>query len=133
MTNLQRQRLDATLSAVCPILGTSGEQGSITISFDPAATKGQITDAGTALAGYDYSPQAQAAWEAQQAAVAAKAALFSPSAPADLKPLWAAIQDLYAQVHSLQKAAGVPVVDGDALVAALQATVDAGVAVPGKV
>jgi hypothetical protein len=67
-------RLHMTLSAVCPISGVSvGTPGDLsTVRIDYAdATPEQIAAAQAALAAFDWSDAAQAAWEKQQAVLAA--------------------------------------------------------------
>lgn len=62
MTLQQRRRLDATLSALAPIHGTSGDPPRI--DFKDEATQPQKDAANAALASFDFSDAAQAAWEA---------------------------------------------------------------------
>jgi hypothetical protein len=57
-----RKRLDDTIAAVCPIHGTSGDQGSVRIDYKPEATAQQQTDAQSALAAFDWSQAAHDAW-----------------------------------------------------------------------
>lgn len=68
-----RFRLDTTIAAVCPISGTSGEQGSVRIDFAPGATAPQQTAANNALAAFDWSQAAQDAWENLQSRTGADA------------------------------------------------------------
>jgi hypothetical protein len=55
-------RLHATLAAVCPIVGVSGEQGSIRVDYAPTATSEQQAAAQAALAAFDWSQAAHDAW-----------------------------------------------------------------------
>lgn len=68
--------------------------------------------------------------KAQQSGEATKLALFDSKADPATKALWAAIQSLQQQIFILQKEVGLPRVDGPALVAQLEATVDAGIEIP---
>lgn len=56
-------RLTALVSAVCPIDGVGGSPGAFTFKAKPEATPEQIAAAEAVCAGFDSSPEAQAAWE----------------------------------------------------------------------
>lgn len=64
------QRLHDTIESVCPIDGVSvgnwGQAGTVRIDFDPTATDQQKSAAQQALASFDWSDAAEAAWEAAQ-------------------------------------------------------------------
>lgn len=72
-------RLHHALAAVCPIVGVSGEQGGIRIDYAPGATQAQRTAAQNAMAAFDWSEAAHAAWLATQARASAKAWVLGPS------------------------------------------------------
>jgi hypothetical protein len=59
-------RLDETISAVCPIsgvsVGTLGDSASVRIDFKDSATQQQRTAARDALAAFDWSEAADTAW-----------------------------------------------------------------------
>jgi hypothetical protein len=82
------RRLDAALSAVCPILGVSvgtpGDTSTVRIDYDPSATAPQRTAAATALAAFDWSDAAQSAWEKQQAIAAAVTLTMTGLSPANI-------------------------------------------------
>lgn len=63
MPDLIKVRLHETVSAVCPILGVSGPQGSVRVDYAPAATVPQQAAAQAAVAAFDWSAGAQTAWE----------------------------------------------------------------------
>lgn len=61
-----RSRLDAAISAVCPIHGTSGGTGPGNpprIDFRPEATAQQRADAQAVVDAFDFSEAAQQQWE----------------------------------------------------------------------
>jgi hypothetical protein len=62
------ERLHQVISAVCPIEGVAGVQGSVTITYAPAATQPQRDAAAAALAAFDWSGAAQTLWESQKTA-----------------------------------------------------------------
>ncbi len=66
MTPATRYRLDSAIKAVCPIDGTSGEQGSVRIDYSAVATQQQRAAADAALASFDWSANAQAAFDLTQ-------------------------------------------------------------------
>ena len=74
-------RLDVTIRAVCPIagvsVGTPGDSGSVRIDYAPEATAPQRQAAADALVAFDWSEQAQAAWELSVSRQAALTSLLS--------------------------------------------------------
>ena len=64
MTPSTHARLDASIRAVCPIDGTSGDLASLRIDYAPSATAQQRADALSVVAAFDGSQAAQDAWEA---------------------------------------------------------------------
>lgn len=61
------QRLHETIASVAPIRGVSVSSGnSVFINFDDAATQEQRTAAQYALDEFDWSAEAQAAWEREK-------------------------------------------------------------------
>lgn len=56
-------RLHEAVSAVCPIYGVSGAQGAVEVQFRPEATAGQRAAAQAAVAAFDWSEAAHAAWQ----------------------------------------------------------------------
>jgi hypothetical protein len=64
MTPEQRTRLDEAIRAVCPIHGTSGELGALTIHYN-GATSQQQTNAQAVVSGYDSSQAAFDLWKTQ--------------------------------------------------------------------
>jgi hypothetical protein len=69
------QRLYQTILAVCPIEGVSvptvGNSATVRIDYQPSATAAQQAAAQAALASFDWSTTAQAAWELAQNQAAA--------------------------------------------------------------
>lgn len=59
-------RLHATVEAVCPIVGVSGDQSGIRIDYAPDATPEQQVAAEAIVSGFDWSPEAHASWELMQ-------------------------------------------------------------------
>lgn len=63
-------RLHAILQAVAPLdgvaVGSAGDVATVRIDFGPGVTQGQRDAAAAALATFDWSPAAQAAWDLQQ-------------------------------------------------------------------
>lgn len=57
------RRLYEAVAAVCPIDGVSGEQGAVRIDYRPEATEGERAAAVAAVAAFDWSEQAQEAWD----------------------------------------------------------------------
>lgn len=55
-------RLHQAVLAVCPILGVSGVQGAVEITFAPEATQPQRDAAAAAVAAFDWSQAAHDAW-----------------------------------------------------------------------
>ncbi len=76
-------RLTATIRVVCPVLGVSvgtpGDSGTVRIDYAPEATAPQRQAAVNALAAFDWSEQAQAAWELSVSRQAALTSLLSRS------------------------------------------------------
>jgi hypothetical protein len=64
-------RLHAAVAAVAPVLGVScaafGDGSAVRVDHDPGGTDAQRQAAADAVAAFDWSDAAQAAWEAQQA------------------------------------------------------------------
>ena len=64
------RRLHESVAAVCPIvgvgIGTPGVSASVVVHHAPDATAPQIVAAAGVVAGFDWSPAAQAAWERAQ-------------------------------------------------------------------
>lgn len=63
-------RLNAVCSAAAPVLGVSvgtlGESSTVRIDFRPEATAEQRAAAQAVVNAFDWSPEAQAAWEADR-------------------------------------------------------------------
>jgi len=61
------QRLDEAVAAVCPVrgvdVGTDGDSGSVVVRYAADATDEQKAAAQAVVDGFDWSPEAQAAWE----------------------------------------------------------------------
>lgn len=57
-------RLHEAIAAVAPIDGVGGKQGSIRIDFKASATQNQKDAAAAVVASFDYSQEADAAWQA---------------------------------------------------------------------
>lgn len=55
-------RLTQAISAVCPIDGVAGAQGSVRIDYRPESTEQQRADAQAVLAAFDWSQAAHDAW-----------------------------------------------------------------------
>lgn len=122
-------RLHDIIAAVCPITGVSigneGESKTVKV-FPPELQK----DAQPTIDAFDWSDDAQAAWERKKRQAAAKAILFDADADAQTLALWAMVKHLQEQVYELQKIADIKPVDGADLIATLQASVDTGIVVP---
>lgn len=65
LTARQLARLHEAVSAVCPVQGFAGAPGSAEADYAPAATQAQRA-AAAVLASFDWSAEAQAAWEEDQ-------------------------------------------------------------------
>ena len=76
MSTDQLARLLETLSAVSPVVGVSGTTAT-RIDYDPEPTTEQRAAAESALAAFDWSDEAQAAWERGKRREAAIALLNS--------------------------------------------------------
>lgn len=63
MTPRERMRLDVAIRAVCPIVGTSGSLPTIRIDYNPSASAQQQADAQAVVQAFDWSQDAQNAWE----------------------------------------------------------------------
>ena len=57
------ERLHFTVAAVCPIVGVSGTQGAVVVTYRAEATQAERTAAAAAVASFDWSQAAQDAWE----------------------------------------------------------------------
>lgn len=104
-------RLHAVIAAVCPINGISigvlGQSASVNIDFDQSATQAQQTTAQSALASFDWSDAAQAAWQNLQERTAAKA-VFVANTDASAKILRAAALALLDQINVIRAALPTP-------------------------
>lgn len=76
-------RLLSAIRPVCPVLGVSvgtpGDSSTVRIDYDPSATSAQQAAAQAALAAFDWSDEAQAAWELSQSRTAALTSLLTRS------------------------------------------------------
>lgn len=66
MLNFKHSRLTVSIQAVCPIDGVRGSPGAIHIDFTTDATDEQRIAAQAVVDGFDWSDEAQAAWELAQ-------------------------------------------------------------------
>lgn len=77
-----RVRLVAEIGSVCPCSVRLADDGrSATFEPYPEATPEQIASAKSALAAFDWSPEAQAAWKLQQSIAAGLAGLMTDDSP----------------------------------------------------
>lgn len=73
-------RLHSTLAAAgIPIVGVSGAQGSVIVSYRPEATTLQQTQGAAIVAAFDWSSAAHATWLAQQEKATATAGIDAGS------------------------------------------------------
>jgi hypothetical protein len=103
------QRLTEVIVAVCPItgifVGKDGDSTSVRIDYDPTATAPQQQAAQQALAAFDWSAPAQAAWLNAQAVAQAKTMIDDATTPAGkvLQALMQAANLTALQVQTLVK------------------------------
>lgn len=109
-----RVRLMAVIGAVCPCSVRLADDGrSATFDPYPDATPEQIAAATSALDAFDWSQEAQAAWEIQQSIAAGLAGLMADASPVACG-LRFYLRTLTDRVNTLARLAGVPpILEGD--------------------
>lgn len=70
-------RLHEAVAAVCPVLGVSGDSAAVRLDFAPAATTEQRAAAQAVADAFDWSPEAQAAWEKERTRAQSLSTLLS--------------------------------------------------------
>lgn len=103
-----RVRLMAEIGAICPCSVRLADDGR-SATFDPygSATTGQIAAAKAVLAAFDWSQEAQSAWEVQQSIAAGLAGLMADASPVACG-LRFYLRLLTDRVNTLARLAGVP-------------------------
>lgn len=81
-------RLHAAIAAVCPITGVSdgtpGDSATVRVDYDPGATTEQRAAAQAVVDGFDWSTEAQLAWERSRAVAQAISETMGGFAPANI-------------------------------------------------
>lgn len=95
-------RLHETIAAVCPIDGVSGgTQGNVTIQYAAGATAPQRAAADAALASFDWSDNAQTAWDNLKDRATAQELIDSVTSEA--KALRAVVSLLVDELNTLRQ------------------------------
>lgn len=122
-------RLTAAVQAVCPGADVATTGGAPSIIYPPGATPEQRAAAAAAVAAFDWSPQAHAAWELAQSTTGGLGQLA-----ASIEPLWLVLRvvfrDLYTQLNDERESRGLPRIQEPDTVARLLASVAAGGGAP---
>lgn len=102
------ERLTSTIAAVCPIHGISGgTPATVRLQYTDAATAEQRAAAEAALAAFDWSTEAQAAWERDKRRAAAIEMLNSKEPAMVALRAFAAL--VISRLQTVMSGLGIPV------------------------